>query len=141
MRLRVLALLALCCSLLLTAADQETPLQHESWIRVLKLAGGSERAPQTALNIRAGKDPLGQLAMFVDLQSRSVPTAPAGLLNGSVIVALPVGVELTGKPRLYWLDDKGKQQYMYSSPYKYGSEEAAPLSSGSALQQLRALGE
>jgi formylglycine-generating enzyme required for sulfatase activity len=83
---------------------------------------------------------LGHSALIVDLRSTGAGR-PAALLNGSVLVALPPGVEPDGKPRLYWQDAGGRAQFAYSLPYTYAQAQAGSSELGDTpLAQLRTLG-
>jgi sulfatase modifying factor 1 len=145
MRFPLLLILLLAGSLLTSAArgkaavsPEPRSLLDQKWDRELADVGSGGDKVDVELALLAGTDALGKRALFVDLTSEAGDNA-AALLNGAVLVALPLGVELDGKPRLYWVDTVGKPQYAYSMDIP-GAGAPAALDR-SPLEQLRSLGE
>jgi formylglycine-generating enzyme len=130
-------LLLFLLSLLLLGAVQppipDVVLKAESW--EWKFPDTPSGNAQAAIELIRGMDAFGKPALIVQLQAAAGDDA-AGLLNGGVLVALPPGVEPDGKPRLFWVDSKGRPQYAYSVPGALGV--TANASAPSPLKQLLA---
>ncbi|MDQ3023157.1 MAG: formylglycine-generating enzyme family protein [bacterium] len=137
MRRTIVLLLCAVSCILSAARPAPKPNEEPRLLTGHEWASSFPGGESTLLAVQAGSDPLGKHALFVDIHCGSASNAGM-LLNGAVLLALPLGVELDGKPRLYWLDG-GKAQYAYSMEVIRGSS-ATRLPDG-ALAQVRCLGE